>query len=77
LVAPLLAMPRVAKRALALLLDSSFCVLTIWLAYCFRLNEWTVLTGVQWLPVFVSLCMALPIFIVMGITEDRPIHAHD
>ncbi|ANM07869.1 polysaccharide biosynthesis protein [Rhizobium phaseoli] len=66
LVAPLLAMPRPAKRALALLVDSSFCVLTIWLAYCFRLNEWTVLTGVQWLPVFVSLCMALPIFIVMG-----------
>ncbi|WP_041672289.1 polysaccharide biosynthesis protein [Rhizobium leguminosarum] len=66
LVAPLLAMPRVAKRALALLVDSSFCILTIWLAYCFRLNEWTVLTGVQWLPVFVSLCMALPIFIVMG-----------
>ncbi|AUW48010.1 Capsular biosynthesis protein (plasmid) [Rhizobium leguminosarum] len=66
LVAPLLAMPRFAKRALALLVDSSFCVLTIWLAYCFRLNEWTVLTGVQWLPVFVSLCMALPIFIVMG-----------
>ncbi len=66
LVAPLLAMPRVAKRALALLVDSSFCVLTIWLAYCFRLNEWTVLTGVQWLPVVVSLCMALPIFIVMG-----------
>ncbi|NNU37077.1 polysaccharide biosynthesis protein, partial [Rhizobium sophorae] len=54
LVAPLLAMPRVAKRALALLVDSSFCVLTIWLAYCFRLNEWTVLTGVQWLPVVVS-----------------------
>ncbi|EJT01022.1 nucleoside-diphosphate sugar epimerase/dehydratase [Rhizobium sp. CCGE 510] len=66
LVTPLLAMPRVAKRALALLVDSSFCVLTIWLAYCFRLNEWTVLTGVQWLPVVVSLCMALPIFIVMG-----------
>ena len=66
LVAPLLAMPRVAKRALALLVDSSFCVLTIWLAYCFRLNEWTMLTGVQWLPVLVSLCMALPVFIVMG-----------
>ncbi|MGO8477684.1 hypothetical protein ACC739_37910, partial [Rhizobium ruizarguesonis] len=56
----------VAKRALALLLDSRFCVLTIWLAYCFSLNEWTVLTGIQWLPVFVSLCMALPILIVMG-----------
>ncbi|MGZ2486279.1 FlaA1/EpsC-like NDP-sugar epimerase [Rhizobium pisi] len=66
LVGPLLAMPRAAKRALALLVDASFCVLTIWLAYCFRLNEWTMLSGVQWLPVFVSLCMALPIFIVMG-----------
>jgi FlaA1/EpsC-like NDP-sugar epimerase len=66
LVAPLLAMPRVAKRILALMVDASFCVLTIWLAYCFRLNEWTLLTGVQWLPVFVSLCLALPIFIVMG-----------
>ena len=66
LVGPLLAMPRVAKRALALLVDASFCVLTIWLAYCFRLNEWTMLTGVQWLPVLVSLCMALPIFVVMG-----------
>lgn len=66
LVGPLLAMPRVAKRALALLVDASFCVLTMWLSYCFRLNEWTMLTGVQWLPVFVSLCMALPIFVVMG-----------
>ena len=66
LVGPLLAMPRPAKRILALVVDSSFCVLTIWLAYCFRLNEWTILTGVQWLAVFVSLCLALPIFIVMG-----------
>ncbi|MFC5758823.1 polysaccharide biosynthesis protein [Rhizobium sp. GCM10022189] len=66
LVGPLLAMPRPAKRILALIVDSSFCVLTIWLAYCFRLNEWTVLTGVQWLAVLVSLCLALPIFIVMG-----------
>ncbi|TCS01352.1 MULTISPECIES: nucleoside-diphosphate sugar epimerase/dehydratase [unclassified Rhizobium] len=65
-VGPLLAMPRPAKRILALIVDSSFCVLTIWLAYCFRLNEWTVLTGVQWLAVLVSLCLALPIFIVMG-----------
>ncbi|MGM4914792.1 polysaccharide biosynthesis protein [Rhizobium sp. 768_B6_N1_8] len=66
LVGPLLAMPRPAKRILALIVDSSLCVLTIWLAYCFRLNEWTVLTGVQWLAVLVSLCLALPIFIVMG-----------
>ena len=38
LVGPLLAMPRPAKRILALIVDSSFCILTIWLAYCFRLN---------------------------------------
>ncbi|MGO4198872.1 polysaccharide biosynthesis protein [Rhizobium sp. YAF28] len=66
LVGPLLAMPRLAKRILALIVDSSLCVVTIWLAYCFRLNEWTILTGVQWLAVLVSLCLALPIFVVMG-----------
>ncbi|TCL75716.1 nucleoside-diphosphate sugar epimerase/dehydratase [Rhizobium sp. BK251] len=67
LVVPLLALPRVAKRIVALIVDASFCVLTVWLAYCFRLNDWVLLSGVQWLPVIASLCLAIPIFIVMGL----------
>ncbi|MEZ2129506.1 MULTISPECIES: polysaccharide biosynthesis protein [unclassified Sinorhizobium] len=67
IVAPLLALPRSTKRIIALIVDASLCILTVWLSYCFRLNDWVLLSGVQWLPVIVSLLLALPIFIVMGL----------
>ncbi|SMC44628.1 nucleoside-diphosphate sugar epimerase/dehydratase [Rhizobium sp. RU36D] len=63
----LLALPRVAKRVLAVLVDASLCVLTVWLAYYLRLDEWVPLSGIMWLPVPVSLALALPIFITMGL----------
>ena len=31
--APLLALPRSAKRALALMVDASLCILSVWLAF--------------------------------------------
>ncbi|GGB01863.1 nucleotide sugar epimerase/dehydratase WbpM [Brucella endophytica] len=62
-----LALPRLAKRLIALMVDASLCVLTVWLSYCFRLNDWVILEGVRWLPVFISLCLALPIFVIMGL----------
>ena len=67
LVLPFLALPRVTKRALALLVDASLCVLTVWFAYCLRLDGWVVLQGIQWLPAIVSLVVAIPIFIVLGL----------
>lgn len=67
IVAPLLALPRSTKRIIALIVDASLCIVTVWLSYCFRLNDWVLLSGVQWLPVIVSLLLALPIFIVMGL----------
>lgn len=63
----LLAIPRIAKRAIALLIDASLCVLTVWLAYYLRLDAWVPLSGIMWLPVPVSLALALPIFITMGL----------
>lgn len=66
-VEPFLALPRFTKRLLALSVDAGLCVLTVWLAYCFRLDDWVALSGVQWLPVVVSLVLALPIFVVMGL----------
>ena len=65
--APFLALPRFIKRLLALGVDASLCVITVWLAYCFRLDGWVALSGIEWLPVGVSLMLALPIFIVMGL----------
>jgi hypothetical protein len=40
-----LAMPRLAKRLLALTVDASLCVLTVWLALYLRLGEFVVLSG--------------------------------
>ncbi|KQV84058.1 nucleoside-diphosphate sugar epimerase/dehydratase [Rhizobium sp. Root1220] len=63
----ILDLPRPTKRALALLVDTCLCVLSIWLAFCFRLNDWVALSGVQLLTIPVSLGIALPIFISMGL----------
>ena len=68
--AALLAMPRQGKRALALALDVALCVLTVWLAFYLRLDEWVRLSGEgsyrpQW-AVLASVALALPIFITHG-----------
>lgn len=67
---PVLALPRIAKRAVVLTVDVSLCVLTVWLAFYLRLGEWVALWESQeWQPmwaVMFSLVFALPIFIVTG-----------
>ena len=65
--APVLALPRFAKRLIALLVDLSFCVFTVWLAYYLRLGEFIILNGNTLIPVFGSIFLALPIFIVSGL----------
>jgi FlaA1/EpsC-like NDP-sugar epimerase len=42
---PILGMPRVAKRVVVLAVDTALCVLTVWLAYYLRLDEWVRLSG--------------------------------
>ena len=70
---PVLALPRPAKRFVALIVDLSLCVLTVLLAYYLRLgefisfagsNEWA--HGAAWAGT-VSIGIALPIFIVSGL----------
>ena len=71
LAVPMLALPRVAKRLLALAVDASLCVLTVWLAFYLRLGEFVALSGqTPWLPIWAvlaSLIFALPIFVVSGL----------
>ncbi|MEJ2754489.1 MAG: nucleoside-diphosphate sugar epimerase/dehydratase [Gammaproteobacteria bacterium] len=64
---PVLALPRVAKRVIALAVDSSFCVLTVWLAFYLRLGEFVSLAGQPMWTVLASLSFALPIFVVSGL----------
>lgn len=67
IIAAVLAIPRAYKRLIAITWDSFLCVLTVWLAYCLRLDGWVTLEGEEWLPVGVSLLLALPIFISFGL----------
>jgi FlaA1/EpsC-like NDP-sugar epimerase len=62
-----LALPRVTKRILALSVDSSLCVLTVWLALYLRLGEFVSLSGSYLLAVLGSLLLALPVFVVHGL----------
>lgn len=67
LAVPVLALPRAAKRFVALSADLSLCVLTVWLAYYLRLGEVVVLSGNALWSVVASIGIAVPIFIVSGL----------
>ena len=45
LAAPILALPRAAKRFVALSVDLGLCVVTVWLAFYLRLGEFVALSG--------------------------------
>ena len=62
-----LALPRSVKRMLALMADVCLCVLTVWLAICFRFEAWVSLQGNQWLAVALSPLLAIPLFIISGL----------
>jgi len=67
LAVPILALPRAAKRFVALSVDLGLCVLTVWLAYYLRLGEFVALSGNALWAVAASIGIALPIFVVSGL----------
>jgi FlaA1/EpsC-like NDP-sugar epimerase len=64
---PLLALPRAAKRFVAVSVDLGLCVLTVWLAFYLRLGEFVALSGAALWAVGASVGIALPIFVVSGL----------
>jgi FlaA1/EpsC-like NDP-sugar epimerase len=62
----LLALPRPAKRALAIGLDGVVCVACVWIALALRLENWVSVVVVQFLPMAVAVGLAVPIFALMG-----------
>ena len=67
LVLPMLGLPRAAKRVVVLTVDIGLCILTVWIAYYLRLDEFVALSGTALLAVGAALGMALPIFVVSGL----------
>lgn len=64
---PLLKLTRPVKRLLAMAVDVSLCIFTVWLALSLLLESWVVLQGSQWVAVGLSLALTLPIFARMGL----------
>jgi len=67
LAVPMLALPRAAKRFVAMSVDLGLCVLSVWLAFYLRLGEFVALSGTALWAVGASVGIALPIFIVSGL----------
>ena len=71
LVTSLLALPRLVKRLLVVVVDSALCVLTVWLAFYLRLGDWVqVFSESAWnlnIAILGSLTFALPLFILNGL----------
>jgi len=67
LAGPVLALPRAVKRLVALFVDLSLCIFTVWLAFYLRLGEFVAISGNSLWAVGASVAMALPIFIVAGL----------
>lgn len=67
LAVPILALPRAAKRFVALSVDLGLCVLTVWLAFYLRLGEFVALSGTTLWAAAASVGIALPIFVVSGL----------
>lgn len=64
---PILALPRPAKRIVAMSADISLCVLTVWLAYYLRLGYFVPLSGNALFAAAASVGLSLPIFVVSGL----------
>lgn len=66
IIKPMVALPRVVKRLIALIVDAGLCVLTVWFAFYLRLGEWVTLDGAE-LPAALLSFISLPIFVVLGL----------
>jgi FlaA1/EpsC-like NDP-sugar epimerase len=63
----ILAIPRVQKRAIALMADSVLCVSTVAVAYYLRVGFWVFPHGIQWLSYAAALAFSLPLFVTFGL----------
>jgi len=60
-------LPRYAKRSLAIIIDVGLCILCTWLAFYLRLEEFIKINDITSLAVFISVFLAIPIFLISGL----------
>ena len=62
-----LALSRLTKRAIALLVDGGLSLFTLWLALSLQLETWVVWEGNLWWVALLSVSLSIPIFISFGL----------
>lgn len=65
----LLSLPRFIKRGIAMCFDIFLCAFTVWLAFVIRMDQWGLLTGIQWWIVITSITFSFPLFIFFGLYQ--------
>jgi nucleoside-diphosphate-sugar epimerase len=65
-ISPLLNLPRVMKRMIALVFDIALCIVTVWLSMILRYSEFVEITPYRILAMLLSVFIAIPIFIRTG-----------
>ncbi len=63
----LIHLPRTSKRLLALGLDAGLCAITVWLAWCLRLEQWVPLQAIHAWTALGSCLLGLPVFWYFGL----------
>jgi len=63
----LLNLPRPVKRAMMMFGDGLICLLSVWIAYGLRLDQWGYFQGRQWIVSVVTIGFAFPLFISFGL----------
>ncbi len=63
----LIHLPRASKRLLALGLDAGLCAITVWLAWCLRLEQWVPLQAIHAWTALGSCLLGLPVFWYFGL----------
>ncbi len=63
----LLNLPRFIKRGLVIFSDTLICVLSVWLAFGLRLDQWGYFQNQQWVVFLVAFGFALPLFVSFGL----------
>ncbi len=58
----ILSLPRYVKQFLAVITDITLCILCTWLAYVLRLEEFILFKDLNFIPVLISIIIAIPIF---------------
>jgi FlaA1/EpsC-like NDP-sugar epimerase len=64
---PILALPRMAKCSIVMVVDASLCVLTVWLSFYLRLGEFVALSDSALWAAVGSAMIAVPIFAIFGL----------